>query len=219
MTCPGPGCPGGRYQLSVDPGVAGARVLIQSGTEPQVEMTAPGGRTLRLQSGQTQRVEGASVSYLVRDNLATINLAFDPYANSVTRWQIRPAARSELSVYWFWGAQLSLETAQIKAGEPTSVAVAVQDQNGDPLPLAQFRNAQATLNVGGRTVKTVIDPKGFLRGRVDLGVEDVPASIPVTATLLGDHGTWGRGPGPDQSLRASSGGAAAGVPGGRTRRD
>ena len=183
VTCPGPGCPGGRYQLNVDPGVAGARVLIQGGAEPQVEMAAPGGRTLRLQSGQTQQVEGASVSYLVRDNLATINLTFDPYASAVTRWQIRPAARSELGVYWFWGAQLSLETAQIKAGAPTSVAIPVQDQNGDPLPLAQFRNVQATLNVGGRTVRTVIDPKGSLSGRVDLGVEDVPASIPVTATL------------------------------------
>jgi hypothetical protein len=32
-------------------------------------------------------------------------------------------------------------------------------------------------------VKTVIDPKGSLSGRVDLGVEDVPASIPLTATL------------------------------------
>ena len=138
---------------------------------------------MRLQSGQTQRLEGASVSYLVRDNLATINLAYDPYASSVTRWQIRPGVRSELSVYWFWGAHLSLETAKIKAGEPTSVAIAVQDQNGDPLPLTQFRNVHATLNVGGRTVKTVIDPKGFLRGKVNLGVEDVPASVPVRATL------------------------------------
>src|SRR4029079_18580810 len=44
VTCPGPSCPGGRYQLSVDPGVAGARVLIQSAVKPQVEITAPGGQ-------------------------------------------------------------------------------------------------------------------------------------------------------------------------------
>jgi hypothetical protein len=183
VTCPGPGCPNGRYQLTVDPGVAGARVLVQGEAEPQVEVTTPAGRTLPLKSGQSQQVEGASVSYLVRDNLATINLAFDPYATSVTRWEIRPAGRSELSAYWFWGAQLSMESARIKAGAPTKVGIAVQDQNGNPLPLAQYRNLEATLNVGGRTVKTVIDPKGSLSGRVDLGVEDVPASIPVTATL------------------------------------
>jgi hypothetical protein len=183
VTCPGPGCAGGRYQLNVDPGVAGARVLVQSGTEPRVEITAPEGATLRLQSGESERVGGASVSYLVRDNLATINFAFDPYSRAVSRWQIHPEARSELGVYWFWGAQLSLETTQVKAGQSTAIAVAVQDQNGDPLPLGQFRNTQAAITVGGRTVRTVVDPKGVVRGKVNIGVEDLPASMPVQATL------------------------------------
>jgi hypothetical protein len=182
VTCPGANCAGGTYRLDIDQGVAGARVLVQSGT-PRVSITSPSGQRLELDSGETQRVDGAEVSYLVRDQLATINVSFSPYAKSRSRWAIRPVGRSELSVYWFWGAALALETSEIKAGARNEVVVRVLDQDNTPLPASLYRGAQATMRVGDRSVKARLTPEGTIRGQVPVGVDNLPANLPVSASL------------------------------------
>jgi hypothetical protein len=182
VTCPGPGCAGGTYRLDIDRGVAGARVLVQSGT-PRVRILSPSGQRLELDSGETQRVDGAEVSYLVRDQLATINISFSPYAESRSRWAIRPAGRSEVSVYWFWGAALALETSEIKAGARNEIVVRVLDQDDAPLPASLYRGAQATIRVGDRDVMARLTRDGLVRGELPVGVDNLPANLPVSASL------------------------------------
>jgi len=182
VNCPGTSCKGGTFRLDIDQGVAGARVLVQSGT-PRVSIASPSGQRLDLDSGETQRVDGAEVSYLVRDQLATINISFSPYAKSRSRWVIRPAARSELSVYWFWGAALALETSEVKAGARNEVVVRVLDQGNSPLPTSLYRGAEATMRVGDRDMKARLTPDGLIRGQLPVGIDNLPANLPVSASL------------------------------------
>ena len=78
VSCPGPACPGGAYRLDIDPGIAGARVLIHGTDVSQIELTSPGGERVQLSGGQSRHIEDTQVSYLVRGQLATLNLTFDP---------------------------------------------------------------------------------------------------------------------------------------------
>jgi hypothetical protein len=157
-------------------------VLVQSGT-PRVRILSPSGQRLELDSGETQRIDGAEVSYLVRDQLATINISFSPYAESRSRWAIRPTGRSELSVYWFWGAALALESSEIKAGGRNEIVVRVLDQDSNPLPASLYRGARATIRVGDRDVRARLTPDGRIRGELPVGVDNLPANLPVSASL------------------------------------
>lgn len=182
-SCPGPGCRRGAYHLAIDAGVAGARVLVQSINTPRVAITTPSGRRLTIASGGTERADGATVSYLVRDHLATVNIAFDPYTSSRSQWIVRPSSPSELSVYWFWGAQLAAETSEIRAGANTELTFQLQDQNGDPLTPDLYRGTQATIRVGTQDVRARVTPDGLVKGTFRQGVDEVPSKLSVSASL------------------------------------
>lgn len=183
VTCPGSGCAGGVYPLIVDQGVAGARVLVQTSGSPEVAITSPSGQRLVLSSGDTRQVDGAELSYLVRDHLATINLSFSPYSERRSRWLLKPSGPSQLSVYLFWGASLSLDTTQVRAGATSDVIVRVLDQDGGLLPPGLFRGAKAALRVDDREVGTRLGRDGTIRGQVKLGVDDLPSNVTLTASL------------------------------------
>src|SRR5262249_38503086 len=73
VECPSSACPRGVYQLAVDPGVAGVRVVIRS--SGLVALQSPGGQTVQM-TGGSSTVGNATVNVLRRDGLTTVNLGF-----------------------------------------------------------------------------------------------------------------------------------------------
>lgn len=183
VACPSARCRDGVYRLDIDAGLAGARVLVNGSGANRVSVVSPSGRRIKLTNGDAERVDGAVVSYLVRDRLATVNIMYDPYASTRSRWQVRSTGANDLGVYWFWGAELRAETQAVRAGVDTELAFRLEDQNGDPLSTDLYRNVQAKIRVGTEDVPARITPQGVLVGSFRQEVTDVPSSLPVSATL------------------------------------
>jgi hypothetical protein len=183
VPCPGTDCREGRYSVNIDPGIAGVRVLVQTPEPQHLVLTTPSGRMLQLTNGSNEKVDGATVSYLARDQLGTINIDFDPYAEHRSSWTVNASGPSQMSSYWFWGARLAATTSQVRAGATTSVTFALRDQRGDPLSPELYRRLDASIKVGGNQIPTRLDATGNLTGKIRLRGDKVPSHLPVTASL------------------------------------
>ena len=183
VTCPGPQCPGGRYSLAIDPGVAGARVLVAAREPgpPDVRLTSPSGRTVDLSAGSTE-VEGATVSLIRRDGFATLDISYPRYAEDRAVWQVRPGP-SELTVFWFWGAQLELQTESVSAGGRNDLRLQLLDRTGEPLPPTLYDDFRVTARLGDRRVSARVTPEGAVRGRITLGVDRLPPALPLRVSV------------------------------------
>lgn len=183
VTCPGPQCPGGRYSLTIDPGVAAARVLVagRDGGEPQVSLQGPDGEPVDLSSGSTE-VAGATVSLVPRDGFATLDISYPRYTEEQVTWQVRPGP-SELTVFWFWGAELGLETEGIAAGEETEVRLQLRDRTGDPLDPTLYDDVRVTARLGSRALQARIDAEGRVTATARTGVGNLPPSLPLQVSV------------------------------------
>jgi hypothetical protein len=182
VSCPGPECPGGRYSLPLDPGVAGARLLIASRTPggPDVQVDGPAG-PVDLSDGEAE-VDGATVTLIRRDGFATLDISYPRFADEPTVWQVRPG-RSELTVFWFWGAQLELGTESVRAGERNDLALQLLDRTGAPLDPTLYDDFRVTAALGERDLTARITRDGTVTGSFDLGVEGLPPAMPLRVSV------------------------------------
>lgn len=183
VTCPGPQCPGGRYSLAVDPGVAGARLLVAARAQgpPDVRVTSPSGRSADL-SGGTAEVDGATVSLLRRDGFATVDISYPRYAEERAVWQVRPGP-SELTVFWFWGARLELQTESVSAGGRNELRLQLLDRTGEPLPPTLYDDFRVDARLGARPVSARVTPEGAVAGSIRLGVDRLPPALPLRVSV------------------------------------
>jgi hypothetical protein len=183
VTCPGPECPGGRYSLAIDPGVAGARLLVaqRSGGEPPVRVRSPSGRSVDL-SGGSAEVDGASVQLVSRDGFATLDVSYPRYAEDRAVWQVQPGP-SQLTLFWFWGAELDLESGPVQAGDPHELRLQLRDRAGDPLPPTLYDAFRVDAQVGDRTVPARVTPEGVVTGTFRLGVDGLPPALPLRVSV------------------------------------
>jgi hypothetical protein len=182
ITCPGPRCPGGRYSLAIDSGVAGARVLVAPrGGASEVELTSPSGRTVDLGPEGTE-VDGATVSLVRRDGFATLDVSYPKYPEERAEWQLRPGP-SRLSVFWFWGAQLDLESAEARAGGSNDFRLQLRDRNDAPLPPTLYSDFRVQARVGSRPVRARLTPDGEVVGSFGMGVDRIPQTLPLRVSV------------------------------------
>lgn len=183
VTCPGPQCPGGRYSLSIDPGVAGARVLIagRGGDDPQVSLQGPDGSSVDLSSGSTE-VAGATVRLVPRDGFATLDISYPRYTEEQVTWEVRPGP-SELTVFWFWGASLDLETDGIAAGEQTELRLQLRDRAGAPLDPTLYDDVRVAARLGSRPLSARVNAQGQVTATARTGIGNLPPSLPLQVSV------------------------------------
>ncbi len=183
VTCPGPGCPDGRYDLTIDPGVAGARVLVagRDGAEPDVRVQSPSGESLDLSSGSAE-ADGAEVRLISRSGFATIDVTYPRYAEEQSTWRVQPGP-SRLSAYWFWGAGLDLGTDAVQAGEPTDLELQLTDRVGDPLDPGLYDELQVTARLGSRDLPVQVSSSGLVTGTMRTRTDGLPPTLPLAVRL------------------------------------
>ena len=183
VTCPGASCPGGRYSVNIDQGVAGARVLVagRDGLDPDISVESPGGEAVDLSSGSTE-VDGATVTVVPRKGFATLDISYPRYAEEQAVWQVRPGP-SELTVFWFWGAELDLETTSIQAGADSDLRIQLRDRAGDPLDPTLYDALKVSADLGNRSVRVRVTEDGVLSGTVSTDVDRLPPSLPLQVTV------------------------------------
>ncbi|WP_185736329.1 VWA domain-containing protein [Nocardioides sp. LS1] len=175
-TCPGQICAHGAFPIQVDRGIAGARIVVQ--TQGNVVLRSPSGREVRLVDGLSASVDGTQVLGLKRGTLTTINLAYDPYAQSVADWTVISSGPSRVETYWFWGAKAVPVTKDLRAGSQSRITYRLVDQAGNALPAELFSDVQASITVGGEKLATRVDPDGSVSAAYRLPTDDLPSSLP-----------------------------------------
>jgi hypothetical protein len=180
VTCPSSACPHGVYTLHVDPGVIGVRLIVR--TASGLQLQGPTGQDVSLTSA-SQAVGDAQVTTLRRGALSTFNLSFDDTTSKATRWRVITHGRALLQTYWFWGASVRPITKSVKAGSSNEVRLQIIDAHGDPLSPRTYGEFRPVLNIGGQAVPTTVSDDGIIKGRYSLGVNDVPSSLLLSASI------------------------------------
>jgi hypothetical protein len=192
-SCPSAKCPNGNFELKVDPGIGGARVIVQGGGS--IGLLAPNGRKIAVTDGLTRSIGNVHVTALQRESLTTLNLAYSPYSAGESTWVVSTSDTAQLETYWFWGAQLLPGSNEVTAGATNSVAFQLVDQDGQALPKNLYKRVRPAVTVGGEQVASTVDANGVISADYELGVDEVPAevlaSVEVTATTRSSGATLG----------------------------
>ncbi len=179
VKCPSGACPDGTYSLAVDPGLSGARMIVQG--DSVGHLRAPGGQDIELSDSTSASVDGAQVTVLRRGSLTTLNLTFDPYSKKPQTWTLLPGGPATVATYWFWGASLVAAVESVQAGTSNLIRYRLVDAAGDVLAADLYGRLDASISVGGKPLDTTISSDGFLEANYDIGTGKVPSHIVVSA--------------------------------------
>ena len=180
MTCPGPECPDGDFTLDIDPGISGARVIVQSAGD--VQLTAPDGQSSALVDGFRGTMAGATVTSLRRDSLTTLNIGFSPYADDRSSWLLETSGSATVETYWFWGAEVEMTRRTVTAGSDNLIEFALVAQDGTAIRPDLYRELIPTIEVAGESLPTAITNEGVIRAHYRMGSKSVPTNVPASAT-------------------------------------
>lgn len=174
ITCPGPDCPDGRYELRVDPGTAAVRVIVQ-GTG-RLALRGPDGQRVVVSDGLARDLSGARLDVLQRDSLTTINLTFPTFDRKPQTWTLAPSGAATIETYWFWGAEIAARTRSVMAGQDNVVEFKIQDQAGNAIPATLYDDVQATVKQDGRDLPVTISNDGIISADFPLDTKAVSLS-------------------------------------------
>ena len=181
VSCPGVGCTNGRYLLKIDPGISGARVIVQGAGA--VQLQSPGGAQVRLKDGLSRNLGDAAVDVLQRDSLTTINLSFSDLDRRPQTWVVTPAGRSLIDTYWFWGARLDASTSSVTAGQDNVIEFQLEDSAGSAIPAELYAGLTADVRANGEHLRASVSDKGVIRARYPLGTDSVPSAVSVAVEV------------------------------------
>ena len=181
VNCPSSACPSGKFSFTIDPGVAAARIVLQ--TDAPVTLTTPSGSQVAVDESGSGQHDGADVSVLQRGGLTTLNLEFDPYSAKATDWVVDTSAPTKLQLYWFWGAKLNPITTSLTAGVSNKVKFQLVDSGGAPFPPGTYKRLIPTVSIGGAQLPATINGAGIVTTTYELRADNVPASLTASATV------------------------------------
>ncbi len=179
--CPGPQCRRGAIRLTMDTGVAGLRVVVQTGGA--VDLIGPDGSPARVTTGAVRTVDGARVRLLSRSGLDTVDISYPTQLTRPAVWTLRTSAASTVETYWFWGAHLAAETAKVTAGTASPVVFRLVGRDGSPLDTSLYDAVAAQVTAGDETLPARLRPDGTVSADLELGSDHLPSTIDATALV------------------------------------
>jgi von Willebrand factor type A domain len=187
VTCPGPGCPGGRFSFGVDAGVGGFRLVADVGTgRAAPALRTPDGQAIQLPSAGSRRyaVSGGDVHAFTRDGLTTVTMTSDALPTRNTRWTLDLGrAGGAVDVYWLWGTSLRLDVADLAAGGVNQIRGAITGPAGTPVDPRLYDELDIRTTVGSESARAAVNPDGTFTADVVLPVESgrTQATVEVLA--------------------------------------
>lgn len=175
LTCPSAECPGGRYELRVDPGTAGVRVIVQG--SGRLVLRGPDGERVTVSDGLSRDVSGAHLDALQRDSLTTINFTFPTFDRKPQTWTLMPGGPATIETYWFWGAEVAATTTALMAGEGNLVQFQVQDESGAAIPATLYEELQVSVKADGQELAATVSDRGRIIADFPLGTKAVPSAV------------------------------------------
>ena len=175
ITCPGPACPDGSYELRIDPGTAGVRVIVQG--SGRLELRGPDGKPITVSDGLSRDVSGAHIDALQRDSLTTINLTFPTFDREPQTWTLTPDGAATIETYWFWGAEVAATTKSLTAGQDNVVQFQIQDESAVAIPATLYDELQVSVKADGQKLPASVSDRGRISANFPLGTKSVPSAV------------------------------------------
>jgi len=172
VTCPGPGCAGGRFSFVAEPGVGGFRVVADVGSNGRAPvLVGPGGTRMVLPTvgSRSAAVPGGTVDAFGRDGLVTATMSAAAMPSTPSRWTLDLGRTGgAVDLYWYWGAGMHVNAPKLVAGSTSHIRGALTGTDGQPLDPAAYRSLDVVTKVGGRAVSAKVAADGSFVSDVNL---------------------------------------------------
>lgn len=184
VECPGPGCPDGRFEFPVDPGVDSVRLLARSidGAPVALSLVLPDGTTVALPADTTLDESGVTGAW--RGQLA--QLTADVNEAGTGNWTVLiDGGRAEVQAFYLtrFTATTSDAEAFLRAGETTSVPLNISRAAGANVRLEDYSDLKVTARIDGGEAQPLSRVGAMWELQAPLPESGFPTEVPVTVDV------------------------------------